>query len=477
MTKYLAIIFFFIVVQSQAQISYPPVTDSHIINLISQYGSKLPFAIVTSNGVVSYNGTNYTNSASTTCGIQEAINLLPLPSSPQTPGGGTIFFGPGVFYTTETIVTPYISNMTFSLNFVGCGMTACGITYVGTQTNDVIRIGYPYTRQATIFNACDMWFASALNGLTNVMYLKGYQSLANSDAGGGIAEAYIRNCWFGYWLTMTNRHMSPSLNPSNQKQNLVLLNIECNSDNIIGVENCTFQCGAVGVSWALDHGKLKNNTFQNCGPDDTNPTNDWPTASYFAQGPSIIFRQPQDGLNTQNGNQSWDIGHNNFINCKLHYYSLFYTDEFGNIGYGPGKYISRNSVSIVGDNDENGVVLAVTSGNPITIQDHKNGSNTPWIPIPSYQMTNATQFAVANCIVARSNVVITTSSVFNTNSGYYGFGGYVKANGGFLVTSNSWTNVVNVPLTYGDNLYVSSNGIPYVITVGPTGTRSTNIVQ
>jgi len=440
----------------------------------------LPYIICYANSNYLYQGVIHSNLTSTTCGIQEAINALPQPTTPDKPGGGTILFGPGTFYTYNTIITPYLSNLAFTLDFEGCGMSACGITYIGAFTNDVLRIGYPGTRNALIFNMQHMWVASAVNGLTNVVYLNGPAIVGNDSAGAGMAEAYIRNCWFGYWPTMTNNNpFTPSSNPPNQKQNLVLLNINLNSDNIIAVENCTFQCGAVGVVFTCDHGAMVNNTFQNIGfPGSVYTTNDWPANTIFAQGPAVVFKEPGDGLQVINDNKAWDLQDFTFVNCPLHYYAVRWTgvDGSGHPTVGPfsptNQFFSRNSIIINRDTDENGAIMAITSGQAMVINDTRALTNNPWFPLPSYQMTNFQQFNYSNCIRAPYTTVRMTSSLYGTNSGAYAFGGDVRANNGFILSSNSWTNVP--ALNYGDNWYASSNGVPHVIWLDQGGTRHTN---
>lgn len=422
---------------------------TNLVYSLAQAAAPFPFIVCLNNSNYVYNGTVHSNTTSSTCGIQEAINALPQAGNSSHPGGGTIFFGPGTFFTYTNIFTPYLSNQAYNLTFQGQGITASGIAYVGSATQNVMTVGSLATRNALVFNMRDMFMGSAVNGLTNVLYLQGY--LTNIDGGGGIAEAEIKHCYIGFWPSMTNNNpfTTSIANNSFTHQNLVGIDIECNGDNLIKIEDCSINYCAVGIMWACDHGKIANNyfTFDGYTPGGGVTSIDWPTNTPEWAGPAILFRQPSNGDPSLhiNNNQAWDIRGNLFVNCALDYMALFYVDLAGNIGYGPGKYNYWNSVEVYSTETENGGTLAVTSGNPIYIYDSKVGSSVPAAQLPTLQMTNAVYFSTANMIAAPSNVIQIVDNIGSTNNGPWSFGGPVTASQFFgKVTENNFVFANNI---------------------------------
>src|ERR1035437_5770870 len=83
------------------------------------------FVNIFPNGTFIYNGLIYNPIGSSTCGIQEAINMLPIARNYQTPGGGTIQFAPGIFYTSQSIVSPN-TRYPWGLQLFGAGITVSG---------------------------------------------------------------------------------------------------------------------------------------------------------------------------------------------------------------------------------------------------------------------------------------------------------------------------------------------------------------
>src|SRR6516225_5066956 len=111
----------FILLISNTLIAAPSITpngaDAIIVNTVSNFIGRYPTVIVYTNNVV-FSSTGRVNTAgTTTAGIQEAINALPVSGNINNQlGGGYVTLGPGIFYITDTINTvnntnPFYLNM------------------------------------------------------------------------------------------------------------------------------------------------------------------------------------------------------------------------------------------------------------------------------------------------------------------------------------------------------------------------------
>jgi len=309
----------------------------------------------------------------TTCGIQEAIASLPVSSSRTAPGGGVVQLGPGVFYTTSTIQTINNTNP-FSLTLRGCGPEAGGIVYVGAMPQSVIKAGTPDSLNSVTFHLENLWLASAINAPTNLVYLAG-NGVNDFTMYGGVDWASVRNCWFGYWAEMTNNPpfglvtaRFGDLGP----HNLVGLDVDCNWNQIIEVENCQFTA-VMGVGWHTDHGIIRGCQFANSGINGNMPYNAWPAGSPFSMGAAITCY----GLN---GNEVWDFADNVFINCGLCYFA-------GN-GFRNHRRISYN------DQIEGGWSFVATAGDGwVAVNPDQVGSQPAGVFSSNWLVTNLTNFA------------------------------------------------------------------------------------
>jgi len=309
-----------------------------------------------------------------TCGIQEAINSLPLgpgtygyyypnPTLTNT-GGGIVQLGPGTFFTYDTIRTPNNTNV-FCLKIRGPGVTAGGIAYVGEGLpRDVIKIGVPYSKNTSIFYIEDMFVASNTNALTNIIYINASGTYDNEQTYtgitnlGGIDEVAIRNvnvC--SYWM-MTNNLFSTLFtlvqNPSYYKKvNLIGINIDANWNGWTTVERCWLQ-SVMGIALKSDHAIIRDNFFGAAGNNQYQPVNDWPVTSRQYMGAAVTMY----GLN---GNEAYSIINNTFISCDLCYFA----------GDGPVKYprISYN------DQFEGCRDLVATTGHPWVMMNPCLGPN------------------------------------------------------------------------------------------------------
>ena len=235
--------------------------------------------------------------ATTTAGIQEAIDALPLSTNISQPGGGTIVFAPGTYFTTTSIIAPANTNP-FTLNLIGPGMNAGGITYVGTNPVSVIKFGVVGWNDQ-VLNIRDMWVASSSNATTNILWLNGACIGYGAGGGmrGGIAAANIDSCWFGWWKAMTNNSGVGAFTPSQEvelsKHNLIGIQADGNFANLIIIANNQFESLAIGVAAASDHIAIRNNTFSMCGgfPNQYNVANDWPNSSVYSIGGGVCMKE------------------------------------------------------------------------------------------------------------------------------------------------------------------------------------------
>jgi hypothetical protein len=242
-------------------------------------------------------GVAHIPTATTTAGIQEAIDALPLSTNISQPGGGTIVFAPGTYFTTTSIIAPANTNP-FTLNLIGPGMNAGGITYVGTNRASVIKFGVVGWNDQ-ILNVRDMWIANSLNATTNILWLNGACIGYGNGGGrrGGIASANIDSCWIGWWQAMTNNSGLGAFTPSQEvelsKHNLIGIQADGNYANLIIIANNQFESLAIGLAAASDHIAIRNNTFSMCGcfPNQYNVANDWPSSSIYSVGGGVCMKE------------------------------------------------------------------------------------------------------------------------------------------------------------------------------------------
>lgn len=338
---------------------------------LSAHGIADGYSTISNNGAMF--GIDTPNTSS--CGIQEAINSLPIGPTKFFAGGGTLLFGSGTFYTTTTITNPASTNP-FTIHFQGVGKTACGITYVGQSPADVIWWGRntPTVTNASVnlgFYADDMWFASATNAITNIVELSGNR--------GSIEGGKINNCWFGFWPNMTNGYavsfaggqgVTTSVSKiAGQSNNLCPIYIDCIFDDKITIENCSFTY--CDITWlAADHVSLLNNMFTACGGG----------GHYTLLGgspyvPAVGFGSP---VVQQNGNNIWNVRNNDFVECGGGYW----------VGGG-----GTHGVSSYEDSFENtgiAVINSAADSSPWVLINPSihNGTTTNWTGFGGYHAIN-----------------------------------------------------------------------------------------
>src|SRR5271154_680235 len=156
----------------------------------------LPFVTVSAAGIA--NGlTNTSNGGlmfgpdtvgTTTCGEQEALNSLPIPTDFIHPGGGTVLLGPGIHYISSSIQITNPFNASFVIQ--GAGKSSTFVVYTNNIPAPVYIVsGMPghtnfYNLQVTFR---DMGIAENTNA-TMIML-----SLTN------FARATVKDCFIGSW--------------------------------------------------------------------------------------------------------------------------------------------------------------------------------------------------------------------------------------------------------------------------------------
>ena len=363
------------------------------------------------DGTFTYNGTLYKPVGSTTCGIQEAINMLPIAPNYQTPGGGTIRLAPGIFYTSQSIVMPN-TRYPFGLQLFGSGITVGGIVMTGSAASasgSVIDFGNGNFGALTgscndkSFHIKDMFVASAFNTTSSILSINGAGSSISSAS---IATVLIEHCWFGWWQAMitqdsniTNQGgvLTPSVNDDAAyfgpvKHNLVGITIDCNFNNDTIIRDCEFTFLAVGLAAAGDHMVIKDNVFSFCGRIH-GVDNDWPWTTPKRIGCGILIQESTantPGNPFYNGNDNWRIDGNNFIgsdrsssayifNTGFQRPRISYNDSFEYGGGGCGLVaIADNSFS------------ASWHGTWTFVNPSPSGN---LLGLPSYKMPSTTDFS------------------------------------------------------------------------------------
>jgi uncharacterized protein YlzI (FlbEa/FlbD family) len=325
------------------------------------------------NGTYVFNGITYNPVGSSTCGIQEAINALPTASNYQTPGGGTIYFAPGIFYTSASIVSPN-TRYPFGLQLYGAGINTTGIVMSGSNaTGSVIEFGGGNFGALTgscndkSFHMKDMFVANAFNTTNSIVYVKGPGDNVSSSS---IATAVIEHCWFGWWQAMITQDsnitheggvLTPSINDDAIffgliKHNLVGLRIDCNFNNNTIVRDCEFTFLAVGLDAAGDHLIIQDNVFSFCGRIHS-VDNDWPWTSLNRIGAGVVLQESSNVGGLWNGNDNWRCSGNNFIGSSPSSSCYIFNSmrKFPRMVYGDSYEVDAGCGNIV------------TNGSPITI--------------------------------------------------------------------------------------------------------------
>lgn len=345
-----------------------------------------------------------------TAGIQEAINSLAIPDNPKSPGGGKIIVSPGTYYTFTNIAWP--TTNAFFLTLEGSGMLSSGIVYAGPNPQNVMNVGIAKSINGAHVHLSDLFIASCVNACTNIVFFDGVSKQGGAVLG-GVGEADIERCWFGYWPTMTN---SPVFSPDSPglftttHRNLIGLNIQNNYGSRIVVRDCAFE-DCIGLSYANDQGAIIGNLFIACGIDTMQSlVNDWPATSPYKSGFACYLVDPIRFVPTADANNdSWRVDGNRFVIAPRTY---FYDQWFKNPKASFNDFVEGNSACLA------------TTGGKWTFVNPKG----QWT---YYHVTNTTDFSKWNLNPAPTNMV--TEVRFD--------GGLSLKNGNYFGNGRGITNI------------------------------------
>jgi len=371
--------------------------------------AAFPFVAIYPNGTFVAGGVTNYPVGSTTCGIQEAIHYLLQTNGPMRAPGGTIFFGPGTFWTSSTILIPgpdWGTNVV-SINFEGSGKMASGITYSNSATNEVIYIA-PSTNgipaHVDTVNICfrNMFFSSEINACTNIIRIRGDLGGAAYPVG-SIESAIIDRCWFFPGDVSTTRWYG---NPSITNDSLIGINIDCCFNDQITIRDSTFTDLDCGIAFAADWGAIINNAFEGPSPKPSN----WPTSSPFYTGAQIVFQTTSIG--TYNDNQ-WFIAGNEFVHAPLSYLNVLPTTT-PHFTLAASIYVLNDSSEFDSHPDGGPIVpgpIAGTTGGSICFVNPKPyyAASTNESPsenfFPGYLFTNTADFSKLTTLTNPSRLI------------------------------------------------------------------------
>lgn len=419
----------------------------------AQSGTNIGDVYLSPGGYITYRGTNYDYSGTTeTAGIQEAINLLPLGSDRQTPGGGRVILAPGTYETAATITTPNTTNP-FTLVLDGPGICAGGILYTGQSPASVLNFGATTGgEENTIVTVRNMYLSSLTNATTN---------LVNFTAG-GCGGAVFDTCWLGWWLAMTNgagngtyglwpslRHYDGSI--------LNLVGIEGSTSDVLLVNNCHLSYLAAGLLTGSDHLSFSDNVFFDCGRRATYPTNAWPASTLQSIGGAVILRERPGAPFASN--QAHDFRNNTFIGMNL---SPCYVSALEK-GFAL-THVSHNDH--MGENEDNVPIVALVKDHYDQIPywvfvDPTIGTPGGAKPYKAYSVTNHTDFTSWNNTEVGAPYVSIWSYKSNT------INGNLQVKGSLVVTGANY-----IALSNGTARVLMTNG-----TITTSGTIYPNAVD
>ena len=424
------------------------------------------------DGTFSYNGIMYNPAGSSTCGIQEAINMLPIASNYQTPGGGTIYFAPGIFYTSQSIVSPN-TRYPFELQLFGAGIIASGIVMTGSNASgSVIDFGGGNFGAHTgscgdkSFHMRDMFVASDLNTTSSLVYIRGAGDNVSSAS---IATCVVEHCWFGYWHSMITQDggtgeggvLTPCVNDDAYpfgsyvpvKHNLVGVTLDGNfTNNCIFTDN-EFTFLAVGLSLAGDHLVIRDNVFLFIGRVH-GVDNDWSWTSPYRIGAGIVLQESTvntiEGKFFYNGNDNWRCQDNDFIGSDPSSSCYIFNSKhmFNRMVYGDSFELGANCAYIV------------TNGSPITSINAMYPAS--YYPFPNYLLPSTTDFSHWNSqpitpTFSSSLVKTWDMNWFNSYDGPFTFSGSINAphlTGSLLGTASyALSSPGGSPATYTSSLF------------------------
>jgi hypothetical protein len=273
----------------------------------------------------------------TTAGIQEAVNSLPVAGQFYEAGGGVVHIGVGIFKLGQAVVMPPAVSNGFSLTIQGQGNVSSVLLATNTVPHSVFKLEPNKVTNSITFQLYDTLIAGVTNAATNLLHLDGrtYWDGASYDHG-RFARADIRRNLFAWWGTLTNRAgggwnirgLTPDhANETDKPHNLTAIYYNNNLGDYAAISENQFTF-VQGVVLANDHLIFTHNAFEGCGTwvpliGGASITNAWPDADPRATGAAAIL-----GAQNANNDQAWDIGYNFFVNHAVSYlWDCYFTNE------------------------------------------------------------------------------------------------------------------------------------------------------
>ena len=291
-----------------------------------------PYITVSSKGITNGLSTIPNNGAdfgpdtvgTTTSGINEAINSLPLAntSAPYSSGGGKIVLEEGQYNITGTITIP--NTNPFNLTLEGAGLTNTVIIYGGTS--DVVVTAYYNTSDGTSTGTLATGSDNTLQlYVRNIgfVYNQGGTQAHIFNLGGintGIFEYVLLTTYNGIESTVGG-NAGYGIDPgmvSTTPLGVVGVRLYCTDNNNIEFHQCQFITLAVGVDLTADHTKFFNNFFSTIGMyyDTTTSANVWSNVygntSWLEYGAAIYFNGTQSVANMNDP----ELVYNHFFMCQ-----------------------------------------------------------------------------------------------------------------------------------------------------------------
>ena len=427
-----------------------------------------PYITVSSKGITNGLSTIHNNGAdfgpdtvgTTTSGINEAINSLPLAntSAPYSSGGGKVVLEEGQYNITGTITIP--NTNPFNLTLEGAGLTNTVIIYGGTS--DVVVTAYYNTSGGTSTGTLATGSNNTLQlYVRNIgfVYNQGGTQAHIFNLGGintGIFEYVLLTTYNGIESTVGG-NAGYGIDPgmvSTTPLGVVGVRLYCTDNNNIEFHQCQFIALAVGVDSTADHTKFFNNLFSTIGMyyDTTTSANVWSNVygntSWLEYGSAIYFNGTQSVANMNDP----ELVYNHFFMCQ----SCVLDGHTTAIGYEMELYHGYIETCLYS-------ILTINNAVARMYYTQINEG-----AVTTGQVAQVSLTAINTSPSAWSNV-----ELIGVVSSYYGNNAYTTGNilagGGILGTANTWTALQ----TFGNFSTANGGTAPTSVTVPASGTAYT----
>jgi len=226
-----------------------------VTNTALQVLARLPVISVSSRGII--NGlSSITNNGcpfgpdtpgTTTYGVNEALSALPVSTGTFRPGGGSIQFDGGQYYTTGVITPP--TNRPAAYSFTGSGLLGTMVVYGGASSNAV-------------------WFGSVPGDDTpfNVYWDRVSVVCTNNIAAACIysknTSLHVHDSCFGFLPQFYQTLIQPGLLQMTAEPNIVGIDLSSSAGGQSFIEHNYFIACAVGLKLTGDWCYINGNHFE-----------------------------------------------------------------------------------------------------------------------------------------------------------------------------------------------------------------------